>query len=94
MYTPTRFRNGRCAGVFGKEKAEPKSKIGCYFEIYNSRRPYSSMGGTDARPGILPPSARSCGGVTRNEEGGGNVKIDETDFNISTARTTTEQVFT
>jgi hypothetical protein len=63
-----------------------------HFEIYNSRRPYSW--GTDARPGILPPSARSCGGVTRDEDGGGNVKIDETDFHISTARTTTEQVFT
>ena len=75
--------------------------------------PALQSGGTDARPGILPPSARSSGGLTRDKTGRGNaglmeraendstvfrpshktLKIDETDFHIPTASTTTEQFF-
>ncbi len=46
---------------------EANSKIASYIEFYNSRRPLSSLGGTDAQPGILPPSARSSGGLTRRK---------------------------
>src|ERR1022692_2138510 len=75
--------------------------------------PALQPGGTDARPGIFPPSAGSSGGLTRNKTGRGNagpmesaendrtvfrpshktLKIDETDFHIPTATTTTEQSF-
>jgi len=34
--------------------------------------PALQPGGTDARPGIFPPSARSSGGLTRNKTGRGN----------------------
>ena len=88
---------------------EARRKIGRYVEFYNSRRPHSSPGSTDSGPGILPPSARSSGGLTRDAAGCGNaslmegaendrtvfrpshktLKIDETDFHIPTATTTT-----
>ena len=70
--------------------------------------PTFQPGGADAGPGILPPSARGFGGITRNQAGRGNaglmesaendkavsrpshktLKIDEADFHISTATTT------
>ena len=46
--------------------AEARAKIGRYFAFYNSQRPHSSLGGANARPGILPPDARGAGGITRS----------------------------
>ena len=46
--------------------AEARANIGRYFTLYNSQRPHSSLGGRDARPGILSLSARGTGGLTRN----------------------------
>ena len=46
---------------------EARRKIGCYLEFYDSRRPHSSLGGTDSRPCILTRSAKSSGGLTRDE---------------------------
>jgi len=43
--------------------------------------------GAAFRPGILPPSARSSGNLTRDETGCGNMRIDETDSHIPTATT-------
>ena len=37
--------------------------------------PALQPGGTDSRPGILSPSARNTGGLTRNEAGGGNAGL-------------------
>src|ERR1035437_8180398 len=46
--------------------------------------PALQPGGTDARPGILPLSARSSGGLTRDEAGGGNAGLMESAENDRT----------
>src|SRR4029077_6019110 len=77
--------------------------------VLQLQTPALQLGGTDSRPGILPPFARSSGGLTHNEAGRGNaglmesaendrtvfrpshktLKIDQTNFHIPTATTTT-----
>src|ERR1039458_1058719 len=46
--------------------------------------PALQPGGTNARPGILPPSARSSGGLTRDKTGRGNAGLMESPENENT----------
>lgn len=55
--------------------AEARAKIGRYFAFYNSQRPYSSLGGVNARPGILPPYAKHTGSVTPSLAARGNAGL-------------------
>ena len=64
--------------------AEARSKIGRYLEFYNGQPSALQPGSTNARPGILPPSAGSAGGLTRNQAGRGNAGLMESAENDET----------
>ena len=63
---------------------EARHKIGRYFDVLQLQTPALQPGGTNSRPGILPPSARSSGGLTRDEAGRGNAGLMESAENDRT----------